>query len=345
MQTKTEHKPAVVDTNSKMSNTQKAAILIASLPENSAAVILQRLSPPSLRLIAEAIKNLGLIPHEVRQRVITECMKGVTETQESLTGDADKANKLLQQAIGEKRATALLQETSSSSAPFPSLEGASAEQILSVLGREQPSIIATVLRYLSPELAGETLNQLPPETSKQVMVILCTGRPPSEEVVRHVESYIESKLGKRKTSETFEIGDQVEKASSVLQVLDHDLVENILQAIDENSPDLGTELRDRLFKFDDIIRINDIDMRRIMQEINMESLTIALRTAPVDVREKFFSNMSRRAAEGIKEDMEYSPKVKLSDVEARQKEIISIIRDLDGQGEISIREGSGNEYV
>jgi len=201
------------------------------------------------------------------------------------------------------------------------------------------------LRYLSPELAGEVLNQLPPEISKRVMVIPCTGRPPSEEVIKHVQSYIESKLGKRKATETLDIGDQVERASSVLQILDHDLVENILQAIDENSPDLGTELRDRLFKFDDIIRINDIDMRRIMQEINMESLTLALRTAPVDVREKFFSNMSRRAAEGIKEDMQYAPKVKLSDVEAKQKEIIAIIRDLDGQGEISIREGGGNEYV
>jgi flagellar motor switch protein FliG len=345
MQSKMEHTPAVVEPNSVMSNTQKAAILIASLPEHTAANILQRLAPTSLRLIAEAIKNLGMIPSEVGQRVITECMKGITETQGSLTVDETTANKLLKQAIGEKRATALLQETPTNSAPFPSLEGISAEQLLSVLGREKPSIIATVLRYLSPEFAGDVLNQLPPEISKRVMVILCTGRPPSEEVVKHVQSYIESKLGKRKTTETLDVGDQVERASSVLQILDHDLVENILQAIDENSPDLGTELRDRLFKFDDIIRINDIDMRRIMQEINMESLTLALRTAPVDVREKFFSNMSRRAAEGIKEDMQYAPKVKLSDVEAKQKEIIAIIRDLDGQGEISIREGSGNEYV
>jgi len=95
MQSKTEHTPAVVEPVSTMSHSQKAAILIASLPEHTAAIILQRLAPASLRVIAEAIKNLGIIPHEVRQRVITECMKGITETQGSLTGDENTATNLL----------------------------------------------------------------------------------------------------------------------------------------------------------------------------------------------------------------------------------------------------------
>ena len=127
--------------------------------------------------------------------------------------------------------------------------------------------------------------------------------------------------------------------------MDHALSQNILQAIDEKSPALGTDLRDRLFKFDDIVRLNDMDMRRIMQEVNMDTLAIALRTAPMDVREKFFGNMSKRAAQGIKEDMGFSSKIKLSEVEVKQKEITSLIRDLDGRGEISIRGGGRNEYV
>lgn len=337
--------PAVIQKDTALSNEKKVAIFIASLPENTAAMILQRLPPASLRVITRAIQTLGVIPRDVRERVITECMKGITDSQGSITGDEQTANKLLMQAIGEKRAAALLQEEQDGNSLFSGLEDVGSEQLLTILGREQPSVIATVLRFLDSTLASEILNELPPEISKRVMVIICTGRSPSEAVIKRVHAYIESKIGKRKKSEMIDVGDQIDRASAILQLLDHDLTEDVLQTIDESAPDLGTELRDRLFKFDDIIRLSDADMRRIMQEISMDSLAVALRTAPIDVREKFFNNMSRRASQGIKEDMEFSAKVKLSDIELKQKEIIGIIRDLDGQGEISLQEGASNEYV
>lgn len=336
---------AVVARNPQVTNEQRVAIFVASLPETTAAVILQRLAPGVLSRVANAIRTLGVVPGEVRQRVLGECLRGIMEARDSVMGDEQTANNLLYQAIGEKRASALLGEKDENRAAFASLEGMGAEQILSVIGREQPSVIAMVLRYLDPELAADILNMVPPAVSKQVMMILCTGRPPSEAVVNRVQNYIEARLGKTKESESADVGDVIDRASAILQAVDHALSEDILQAIDEQSPELGTELRDRLFKFDDIVRLNDMDMRRIMQEVNMDTLSIALRTAPMDVREKFFNNMSKRAAQGIKEDMDFSPKVKLSEVEIKQKEITTIIRELDGQGEISIHGGGRNEYV
>ncbi len=336
---------ALVAQDSPLNNEQNVAIFMASLPEKTAAVILQRLSPAVLGLVANAIRNLGVVSGEVRQRVLTDCLRGIMDARNSVMGDEQTVNNLLLQAIGEKRAAALLGEEDSHRAAFAGLEGMSAEQILSVIGREQPSVIAMVLRYLDPELSASVLNMVPHEVSKRVMMILCTGRPPSEAVVTRVQNYIEARLGKTKESETADTGDVIDRASAILQAVDHALSEDILQAIDEQKPELGTELRDRLFKFDDIIRLNDMDMRRIMQEINMDTLAIALRTAPMDVREKFFGNMSKRAAQGIKEDMEFSSKIKLSEVEIKQKEITSIIRELDGKGEISIHGGGRNEYV
>ena len=328
-----------------MSQEQHVAIFLASLPEPTAAVILQRLSPPVLARVANAIRNLGVVSGEVRQRVLNDCLRGIMEARNSVMGDERTVNNLLLQAVGEKRAAAVLGDEEENHKAFASLAGMGAEQILSVIGREQPSVIAMVLRYLDPELAASVLNMVPREVSKRVMMILCTGRPPSEAVVTRVQNYIETRLGKTKESERAETGDMIDRASSILQAVDHALSEDILQAIDEQSPELGTELRDRLFKFDDIIRLNDMDMRRIMQEVNMDTLAIALRTAPMDVREKFFGNMSKRAAQGIKEDMEFSSKIKLSEVEIKQKEITSIIRELDGKGEISIHGGGRNEYV
>ena len=343
--TTTKEETSVATRDATRSNEQNVAIFLASLPEKTAAVILQRLSPPVLSRVANAIRNLGVIPGEVRQRVLNDCLRGITDARNSVMGDEQTANNLLLQAIGEKRAAALMSDDEGTPAAFAGLAGMGAEQILSVIGREQPSVIAMVLRYLDPELSANILNMIPHEASKRVMMILCTGRPPSEAVVTRVQNYIETRLGKTKETERADTGDIIDRASSILQAVDHALSEDILQAIDEQAPELGTELRDRLFKFDDIVRLNDMDMRRIMQEVNMDTLALALRTAPMDVREKFFGNMSKRAAQGIKEDMEFSSKVKLSEVEIKQKEITTIIRELDGQGEISIHGGGRNEYV
>jgi flagellar motor switch protein FliG len=345
MEATTQEENGVVKSEPVLNSEQKVAVLLASLPENSAAIILQRLSPPVLAQVANAIRNLGFITGEVRQRVISECLHGIVEARDAVLGNEQTASNLLMQAIGEKRTAALLGEGDEKRTAFASLEGMGADQILSVIGREQPSVIAMVLRYLDPELSAEILNMVPREVSKRVMMILCTGRPPSEAVVARVQTYIEARLGRTKESESADTGDVIDRASAILQSVDHALSEDILQAIDEQSPELGTELRDRLFKFDDIVRLNDVDMRRIMQEVNMDTLAIALRTAPIDVREKFFGNMSKRAAQGIKEDMDFAPKVKLSEVEIKQKEIITIIRELDAQGEISTHGGGRNEYV
>lgn len=336
---------AVATVDRPLTDEQKVAILLASLKESAAASILQQLNPTVLGRVAEAMRSLGVVSGEVRQRVVTECLRGITDSRGAIQVDGQTATNLLTQAIGEKRTAALLQEAPSGNAAFARLSELGAEQILSVLGREQPNIIAMVLRYLEPELAAEVLNLVPHEVGKRVMFILCTGRPPAEAVVARAAAYIESKIGNRQQTKQADAGNIIERASSILQSLDHALAEDILQSIDESSPQLGTELRDRLFSFEDIVRLSDADMRRIMQEVDMNSLALALRSAPIDVRDKFFVNMSKRAVEGLKQDMEFAPKMKLSDVEAKQKEIITLIRELDGQGEISIQEGSQNEYV
>lgn len=329
----------------KLTNDQKIAILLASLKESTAAAILQRLEPAVLSRAAEAIRQLGVVPGEIRQSVVSECLEGIYESRFAVRGNDQTVTNLLTQAIGEKRAASLLQAPSDRRKAFANLAEMNAEQIVSVLGREQPGIIAMVLRHLDPSLAAQVLNLIPREVGTRVMVILCTGRPPSAAVIERAQTYIENKVGKRQKTEVDESGDSIERASTILQSVDNALTEDVLQTIDATDPALGTELRDRLFSFDDIVRLSDADMRRVMQELDINILAVALRSAPMDVREKFFSNVSRRAAEGIQEEMEFAPKMKLSDVEARQKEVIEVIRDLDAKGEISIKEGGGNEYV
>lgn len=335
----------VINKDTALTEEQKVAILLASLNESAAATILQQLNPTTLARVADTMRRLGVVSGEVRQSVMAECLQGITNARGNIQGDDQLANNLLTKAIGEKRASALLNDNTTTTNALSRLAEMGAEQLISVLGREQPNIIAMVLRHIDPQMAADILNMLPHEVSKRVMFILCTGNPPSEAVVARAAEYIESRVGKSRKAERADTGNIADRASSILQSLDHGLVEDILQSIDERSPQLGTELRDRLFSFEDIVRISDADMRRIMQEVDMSSLAVALRSAPIDVREKFFSNMSKRAVEGLKEDMQFAPKMKVSEVEGKQKEIINLIRELDGQGEISIQDGAQSEYV
>jgi flagellar motor switch protein FliG len=225
------------------------------------------------------------------------------------------------------------------------LSGVHADQIAGVLAREQPAVIAIVLRYLSADKAGEVIGLLPSEVRKKVVVFLCTAATPSPEVVGRIEAYLSTRLGQGKRSHKVDENNKLEVVTNILQSVDRSVEEELLTAIDDSSETLGNTIRDKLFTFEDIVKLNDVAMRRILQEVDTAGLAIALRSASIDLREKFFRNMSKRSAEALKEEMQFSQKVKLSDVEAKQKEVVNIIRGLDAQGQISIGEEKADEYV
>ena len=331
---------------SELSEEQKVAVLLASMNETVAASVLQQLEPEVMSRVADAIRGLGIVPGEVRDKAISDCVQGIVEMSNSVQGNEKMVNSLLAQAIGEKRATVLLQDRQAvSHDAFVNLADIPDEQIAGVLEREQPSVAAIVLKYISPEKSGKILGLLSSDVRKRVVVLMCTASPPAPEVVTQIETFLESKLGGAKKAARSEDVDTLDVVTSILQNIDRSIEEELLTAIDESSDTLGSELRDRLFTFEDIVNLSDVAMRRLLQEIDMGLLAMALRGASIDLREKFFKNMSKRASEGLKEEMEYSQKVKLTEVKERQKEIVNIIRSLEADGQISVGEGGADEYV
>jgi flagellar motor switch protein FliG len=346
MATPTSMTSTVTATN--LSNHEKVAIVLASLEDEVAASILQQLDPEIATQVITDIRDLGIIPGSVREQVLHDCLTGIEEMRKSVRGGESRAAAVLARAVGEKRAAALLGEGKTNDRfPFAALAEASAEQIAGALGREQPGLIGTVLRYLPAKTAADVLGLLPSQVRKQAAVFMCRSNRPNEEAIRHIEAFLSSKIDpeNRKTRRADDSADKIGTMANILQHVDRSVEEELLEAIDGFSAQIGSEIKDRLFTFEDIVRLGDADVRKILQEVDTNSLAVSLRGSSIDVREKIFNNMSKRAAAGLKEEMEFTPKMRVSEVEAKQKEIVAVIRRLDGEGQISLGQGGKDEYV
>jgi flagellar motor switch protein FliG len=296
--------------------------------------------------VAEEIASLGVVAGDKRQKALQFCMKGIIEMGGALRGDPKTANALLIKAIGEKRAAAILQErTASGQQVFSSFKGIDPEEISEVLVNEQPGVIAIVLRYLPVETAGEVLRLLSEEVRQQTILFMATASTPSPEVIARVESFMTSRIKKGKQGQKFKDKDNLEVVAGILQHVGSSIETEVMSTIEEKSPDLANAIRDKLFTFEDIVKLSNTAMRRLLSEIDTSILAVALRGVSINLREKFFSNMSKRAAAALKEEMEFSPKVKISEIDKNQREIVAAIRNLQGSGEITIGEGAEDEYV
>lgn len=331
-----------------LTDTQKIAVLLASMDQKIAASVLQQLEPGIMTNVAEAIRTLGVVPGESRNKAIADCLQGIVKMGDVVQGDDNTISSLLRQAIGEKRATAMLQDGSVLTRDaFVNLADVPSEQISGILSREQPSVAAVILRHLPPEKSAEILNSLSSDTRRRAIVLMCTCDPPAPEVVAKIEGYMESQTGQSKKKSTKKAADtdKLDIVSTILQQVDRSIEEELLTAIDDASESLGNEIRDKLFTFEDIIQLSDVAMRQVLQNIDMSLLASALRGASIDVRQKFFKSMSKRASAGLKEEMEYSQKMKRSEVEEKQKEIVNVVRSLEADGQITLGEGKEDEFV
>lgn len=337
---------ATAVTTTTLTDQQKVAILLASLDEKVAASILQQLDPDVMAEVANTIRGLGVITGELRDKAIGECVRGIVQMGNVVQGDEKSVNSLLARAIGEKRAAAMLQDKAPPQHDaFVNLQGVQPEQMATVLEREQPSVVAVVLRYLPPEKSAEILKHLSTNMRKKAISHLCASNPPLPEAVTKIEEYLEAKVVKGKNARKMGEADKLEIVTGIIQGVERTIEEELLTAINDTDEKLANEIKDRLFTFDDLVQLSDVAIRRILQEIDTAALSVALRGAPMNVREKFFKNMSKRAAESLKEEMQFAQKMKLSEVNAKQKEIVNVVRSLESEGQISLGGGGKDEYV
>lgn len=209
---------------------------------------------------------------------------------------------------------------------------------------EHPQTIALILAYLSPEQAASVLSGLPPELQVDVARRLATMDRTSPDVIREVERVLERKLSTF-VSQDFTMVGGIDALVEILNRSDRGTEKNILEALEEQDPELAEEVKRKLFVFEDVVLLDDRALQRVLREVDMKDLALALKGASEEVREKFFKNMSKRAAQMLKEDMEYMGPVRVRDVEDAQQRIVNIIRQLEEAGEIVIARGGEEELI
>jgi flagellar motor switch protein FliG len=324
----------------------KAAILLVSLGPEVAGLIYKQLDEGTIELLTLEIANLRKITPDVKLQVLKEAQELLMAKEFLSQGGVDYARSLLEQALGSERAQEILRRITASLQvrPFDFMRHTDAQQVLSFIQGEHPQTIALILSYLVPEQAAAIMGGLPANIQWDVTRRIATMDRITPEVLREVERVLERKLSSV-LGQDFTIAGGIEAVVDIINRVDRGTERNIMEMLEEKDPDLAEEIKRRLFVFEDVIGLDDRSLQRVLREVDIKDLSLALKGATEELRQKFFKNMSKRASEMLLEDMQFMGPVRVRDVEEAQQKIVNVIRALEDAGEIVIARGGEEELI
>ena len=326
--------------------TENAAILLMSLGEEEASEVFKHLSPKEVQALGETIAKLKVIKRAQVETVLDK-FDAVAETQSTLVTDTDEyVRAVLRKALGEDKANLLLDRILQGSdvSSIESLKWMDAASVAELLRNEHPQIIAAILAHLDFDQTSSVLKLFTERGRNEVLIRIATldGIQPTalkdlNEVMSQIlaggERMKKSSLGGAKT------------AAEIINMMGSSVEASVLDYIREADADLAQKIMDNMFTFDDVNKIDDKGIQAVLKEVQTESLVVALKGASPELREKVFRNMSSRAAETLREDLETRGPVRLSEVEAEQKEMLKIVRRLVDEGQIVLAGGGDDQFV
>jgi len=326
-----------------LTGVKKAAILLLTLPQEQAAEVLKRLSPEAVEEVTREIASTGEIPINTRQDVFGEFYSVALAYSAYSEGGLDYAKNLLRKALpagdAEKAIKQVTQQVQTT--PFSFLQKAESDNLLTFIQDEHPQTIALILAHLPAQKASEILVGLPSQKQIEVVKRVANMEQTNPEVIKEVERGLEHRLSDI-VSQTFEKAGGVDTVAEILNLADRSTEKGIMEGLEAEDPDLVEQIRRLMFVFEDILLVNDKGIQSVLKEVDNEELSLALKTASQELKDKIFKNMSERAAQLIAEDMQYMGPVRVSDVESAQQKIVDVVRRLEDAGEIIIA-GRGGE--
>lgn len=332
--------------NRDMKGREKAAILLVALGPESVAGTYKYIDDTTIELLTLEIANLRKVTPEIKLDVLKEAQEMIMAREFMTQGGVDYARKLLEQALGSDKAQDILRRITASLQvrPFDFVRHTDPQQLLSFIQNEHPQTIALILSYLSPEQAALVLGGLPPSLQWDVARRIAKMDRITPEVLREVERVLERKLS-TVMGQDFTIAGGIDAVVNLINRVDRGTERNIMEALEEQDPELAEEIKKRLFMFDDIGGMDDRSLQRVLREVDLKDLGLALKGASEELRAKFFKNMSKRAADMLKEDMDFMGPVRVRMVEEAQQKIVNVVRMLEEAGEIVIARGREEELV
>lgn len=333
--------------NKKMSGTERAAVFLLTIGEKDAAEVLKHMSPKEVQRIGEAMANIEGIDKNTVTDVLAKFVDSVDSHTSLGVGNEDYLRNVLESALGKDNAGNILDRIllGRKSKGIESLKWMEPRAIADIIRLEHPQIIAIVLSYLDPDQAADILAALPENMRVDAMmrIALLDGIQPS--AMNELDEVLEKQFsGNADSIKSSGVGG-LKTAANILNFLESSLEGEIIEGIRENDAEMGDGIQELMFVFDNLIDVDDRGIQSLLREISSENLILALKGADDDLKAKIFNNMSKRAGEMLRDDLESKGPVRLSDVEVAQKEILSIARRMSESGEISLGGSGGEAYV
>ena len=314
---------------------RKAAVLLMSLPEQQAAQLLSKLEPKQVEAVSIEIAKMGAFSGDEQEAAIQEFANANPAALTGKAGGLEVAKSLVEQALG-KAAGATLENVRQSieALPFCFLQKVDSQNLLTFIIDEHPQTIALILCHVPPAQAADIISGLPADRQMSVIRRVATMAQTSPEIIDEVEKGLEHRMSSV-MSQQFENAGGVAAVAEILNVIDRATERSLLENLAQEAPDLVEEIRRLMFVFEDIGKLGNREIQTLLKNVESSQWAMALKGASEDLKEKVLKNMSKRAADLLREEMEYLGPVRLSNVEQMQQQIVDVIRRLEDAGEIT----------
>ena len=330
----------------KLTGKEKAAILLIALGQDISKEVFKHLESEEIEELYLQIAKTTKVSSEMKDRVFEEFNELMLAQQYLAQGGITYARELLQSALGESKAVEIITKLTSSLQvrPFDFIQKTESEQILNFIQGEHPHIIALIVSYLPANKAGEIFRNLPEEKQIDIARRIASMERTSPEMIREVERVLERKLS-TVVGQDYTSAGGLDTLIEMLANVDRGTEKTIIESLSETDPELAEEIRKRMFVFEDVILLDDRAIQQVLKSVESKDLSLALKGSSEDVSEKVFKNMSKRAADMLREDMEFAGPVRVKDVQEAQQRIVNVIRKLEETGEIVIARGGEDEMI
>jgi flagellar motor switch protein FliG len=325
---------------------ESAAILLMSLGEEQAAEVFKHLAPKEVQRLGETIAKMKAVPRE-RVEQVMEKFSTVAADQHMLVADTDEYVKsVLRKALGDDKANLLIDRIMQGSdvSGLESLKWMDAGAVAELLRNEHPQIVAAILVHLDYDQAGSVLKAFTERHRNEVMVRIATLDGIQPIALKDLNDVMSKVLAGGDKLKKASLGG-VKTAAEIINLMGTAVETSVLDYIREADGELAQKIQDNMFTFDDLIKLDDKGIQSLLKEVQSESLVIALKGATPELRERVFKNMSSRAAETLREDLESRGPVRVSEVESEQKELLKTVRRLVDEGQIVMASGGADEFV
>jgi len=329
-----------------MTGADKAAILLLFLGNEVTSKVFEQMDDEEIKKISKSMGKLGHVSRATIMEVVESFTTVINPESGMFSQGEEFVRKILEKALGPAKAEMLMEELQASSYGdlVDVLANMDSKSIANFLSQEHPQTIAVILAKLKSKQTSEIISLLPQELQAEVVLRIADVEQVSPEILQEIDEVMKKEIKSMGGTARYKVGG-VDKVVDMFNHFDRSKEKQILDKLDVLSPPLSEIIRKHLFTFEDVFALDDRSIQSVMREVSNDTLTLAMKTSTDDVKDKIFRNISSRAAEMIKEDLEVMGPVRLSDVEKAQGEIIKIVRKMEEEGKIVLAGRGGDDVL